>query len=103
MPLTQPKADLIVGDVSFISMTLILPQLPALLADGGDLLLLVKPQFEVGPGNVGKSGIVRQTRRFIAKSRTTKLTARTSWASKSAPGWTAQLPAVMATANSSSG
>lgn len=51
--------DLIVGDVSFISMTLILPQLPALLADGGDMLLLVKPQFEVGPGNVGKSGIVR--------------------------------------------
>lgn len=51
--------DLIVGDISFISMTLILPQLPALLADGGDLLLLVKPQFEVGPGNVGKSGIVR--------------------------------------------
>ncbi len=51
--------DLIVGDVSFISMTLILPQLPALLANGGDMLLLVKPQFEVGPGNVGKSGIVR--------------------------------------------
>ncbi|WP_323054935.1 TlyA family RNA methyltransferase [Dechloromonas sp. A34] len=51
--------DLIVGDVSFISMTLVLPQLPALLADDGDLLLLVKPQFEVGPGNLGKGGIVR--------------------------------------------
>jgi 23S rRNA (cytidine1920-2'-O)/16S rRNA (cytidine1409-2'-O)-methyltransferase len=51
--------DLIVGDVSFISMTLILPQLPALLAAHGDLLLLVKPQFEVGPGNLGKGGIVR--------------------------------------------
>ena len=51
--------DLIVGDVSFISMTLILPQLPVLLADSGDLLLLVKPQFEVGPGHVGKNGIVR--------------------------------------------
>ena len=51
--------DLIVGDVSFISMTLILPQLPALLADHGDMLLLIKPQFEVGPGNVGKNGIVR--------------------------------------------
>lgn len=50
---------LIVGDVSFISLTLILPQLPALLADSGDLLLLVKPQFEVGPGNIGKGGIVR--------------------------------------------
>lgn len=50
---------LIVGDVSFISMTLILPQLPALLANSGDLLLLVKPQFEVGPANIGKGGIVR--------------------------------------------
>lgn len=51
--------ELIVGDVSFISMTLVLPQLPALLADTGDLLLLVKPQFEVGPDNIGKGGIVR--------------------------------------------
>jgi 23S rRNA (cytidine1920-2'-O)/16S rRNA (cytidine1409-2'-O)-methyltransferase len=51
--------DLIVGDVSFISMTLVLPQLPALLTATGDLLLLVKPQFEVGPSNIGKGGIVR--------------------------------------------
>ena len=51
--------DLIVGDLSFISLTLILPKLPPLLADGGHLLLLVKPQFEVGAGNVGKGGIVR--------------------------------------------
>ncbi|WP_234082162.1 TlyA family RNA methyltransferase [Azonexus sp. R2A61] len=51
--------DLIVGDVSFISMTLVLPQLPALLAADGDLLLLIKPQFEVGPHNIGKGGIVR--------------------------------------------
>jgi 23S rRNA (cytidine1920-2'-O)/16S rRNA (cytidine1409-2'-O)-methyltransferase len=51
--------DLIVGDLSFISLTLVLPQLPALLGAGGDLLLLVKPQFEVGPGHIGKGGIVR--------------------------------------------
>jgi 23S rRNA (cytidine1920-2'-O)/16S rRNA (cytidine1409-2'-O)-methyltransferase len=57
--LPAPGFDLIVGDVSFISMTLILPQLPTLLAADGDLLLLVKPQFEVGPANVGKGGIVR--------------------------------------------
>lgn len=50
--------DLIVGDVSFISLTLILPQLPPLLTKLGDLLLLVKPQFEVGPEHVGKGGIV---------------------------------------------
>jgi 23S rRNA (cytidine1920-2'-O)/16S rRNA (cytidine1409-2'-O)-methyltransferase len=53
------RFDLIVGDISFISLTLVLPQLPALLADDGDMLLLVKPQFEVGPENVGKGGIVR--------------------------------------------
>lgn len=57
--------ELIVGDVSFISMTLILPQLPALLADGGDLLLLIKPQFEVGPNNVGKNGIVRDPALYV--------------------------------------
>jgi 23S rRNA (cytidine1920-2'-O)/16S rRNA (cytidine1409-2'-O)-methyltransferase len=50
--------DLIVADVSFISLTLIIPQLPPLLTRLGDLLLLVKPQFEVGPENVGKGGIV---------------------------------------------
>jgi 23S rRNA (cytidine1920-2'-O)/16S rRNA (cytidine1409-2'-O)-methyltransferase len=53
------RFDLIVGDLSFISLTLVLPQLPVLLAEGSDMLLLVKPQFEVGPENVGKGGIVR--------------------------------------------
>lgn len=51
--------DIIVGDLSFISLTLVLAQLPALLAPNGDMLLLVKPQFEVGPENIGKGGIVR--------------------------------------------
>ncbi|MDR1854679.1 MAG: TlyA family RNA methyltransferase [Azoarcus sp.] len=54
---------LIVADVSFISLTLILPRLPALLAGDGDMLLLVKPQFEVGPEGVGRGGIVRDARR----------------------------------------
>ncbi len=52
---------LIVADVSFISLTLVLPQLPALLAANAQLLLLVKPQFEVGPGALGKGGIVRDS------------------------------------------
>ena len=51
--------ELIVGDLSFISLTLVLPALVPLLAPGGDLLLLVKPQFELQPGQVGKGGIVR--------------------------------------------
>jgi 23S rRNA (cytidine1920-2'-O)/16S rRNA (cytidine1409-2'-O)-methyltransferase len=56
--LNERYFDLIVADVSFISLTLIIPQLPHLLTKLGDLLLLVKPQFEVGPGNIGKGGIV---------------------------------------------
>lgn len=52
------RFDLIVADASFISLTLVIPELPALLAPQGDLLLLVKPQFEVGPENVGKGGLV---------------------------------------------
>ena len=52
-------AELVTVDVSFISATLILPALIPLLASPADLLVLVKPQFEVGKGQVGKGGIVR--------------------------------------------
>jgi 23S rRNA (cytidine1920-2'-O)/16S rRNA (cytidine1409-2'-O)-methyltransferase len=51
--------DLLVGDLSFISQTLVLPAVVPLLKDGGHLLMLVKPQFELQPGQVGKGGIVR--------------------------------------------
>ena len=55
-----PEAvTLITVDVSFISLRLILPRLPQLLAPRGDLIPLVKPQFEVGRREVGKGGIVR--------------------------------------------
>lgn len=54
------KFDLIVIDVSFISVTKIFPVLPPLLADGGCVVVLIKPQFEVGKGEVGKGGIVRE-------------------------------------------
>jgi 23S rRNA (cytidine1920-2'-O)/16S rRNA (cytidine1409-2'-O)-methyltransferase len=50
--------DLVVGDLSFISLTLVLPALVPLLRSGGDLLMLVKPQFELRPSQVGKGGIV---------------------------------------------
>lgn len=56
--------DLAVMDVSFISQRLILPQLATLLRPGGELLSLVKPQFEVGPGGVNARGIVTNPRRF---------------------------------------
>ncbi len=50
--------DLVVGDLSFISSTLVLPALVPLMGQGGELLFLVKPQFELQPGQVGKGGIV---------------------------------------------
>jgi len=58
-PFGNDGFDAIVMDVSFISQTLILPQLPPLLRPGGHLLSLVKPQFEVGPEGIGKGGLVR--------------------------------------------
>ena len=54
-----PEFDLIVADLSFISQTLVLPAVVPLLKKGGTLLTLVKPQFELQPGQVGKGGIVR--------------------------------------------
>ena len=51
--------DLAVGDVSFISLTLVLPGVASLLKPGARLLMLVKPQFELQPGQIGKGGIVR--------------------------------------------
>ncbi len=52
-------ADLAVIDVSFISLRLVLPSVRALLRPPGDIVALVKPQFEVGKGRVGKGGVVR--------------------------------------------
>ncbi|MFQ5457255.1 MAG: TlyA family RNA methyltransferase [Myxococcota bacterium] len=50
---------LITLDLSFISLKTALPAMPALLAPGGRIVALVKPQFEVGKGRVGKGGVVR--------------------------------------------
>ena len=52
-------AQLIVGDLSFISLRLVLPALVACAAPEADMLLLVKPQFEAGKNDVGRGGVVR--------------------------------------------
>jgi 23S rRNA (cytidine1920-2'-O)/16S rRNA (cytidine1409-2'-O)-methyltransferase len=59
------KFDLIVMDVSFISVTKILPALKELLMPAGEIIVLIKPQFEVGKGEVGKGGIVKDAEKHL--------------------------------------
>lgn len=57
--LIPEQVDLVVADASFISLRLVLPKILELLGISGEAVLLVKPQFEVGKGQVGKGGVVR--------------------------------------------
>jgi len=60
-PFSLPeKVDLVTIDLSFISVTKVLPAVAPLLKDGGGLLVLVKPQFEARRGEVGKGGIIKE-------------------------------------------
>ncbi len=60
------KLDFASVDVSFISLSLILPVMRTLLRDGGTAVCLIKPQFEAGRENVGKKGVVREKSVHIA-------------------------------------
>jgi 23S rRNA (cytidine1920-2'-O)/16S rRNA (cytidine1409-2'-O)-methyltransferase len=66
--LVPDRIDLAVVDVSFISLTLVLPCVVRFLANEASVVALVKPQFEVGRGQVGRGGIVRDDgkRRAVA-------------------------------------
>jgi 23S rRNA (cytidine1920-2'-O)/16S rRNA (cytidine1409-2'-O)-methyltransferase len=55
----EPRFDLLTADLSFISLRLVLPRLVDLVRPSGSLLLLVKPQFELGRHDVGSGGVVR--------------------------------------------
>jgi 23S rRNA (cytidine1920-2'-O)/16S rRNA (cytidine1409-2'-O)-methyltransferase len=57
--LKKQAFQLLVGDVSFISQTLLVPRFADLLSKGADVLMLVKPQFELQPGDLAKGGIVK--------------------------------------------
>lgn len=59
-----PLFDLLVGDLSFISQTLVWPALVPLMAPGGHGLVLVKPQFELQPEHIGKGGLVRSAESY---------------------------------------
>jgi len=56
--------DLIVGDLSFISMLGALPHLAPWLKPGGQVLLLIKPQFELGPKHVRRGGLVKDAKQY---------------------------------------
>jgi 23S rRNA (cytidine1920-2'-O)/16S rRNA (cytidine1409-2'-O)-methyltransferase len=60
----NPVFDFLTGDLSFISLTLVLPAVVRLLKADGHLLMLVKPQFELQPGQIGRGGIVRDAVHF---------------------------------------
>lgn len=57
--------DLIVGDLSFISQTLVWPAIVPLLKPGGAMLMLVKPQFELQPEHIGKGGLVKDASSYV--------------------------------------
>ena len=59
LDLVGEPVDVVVGDLSFISLALVLEPLVSVTAPDGDLALMVKPQFEVGKDRVGKGGVVR--------------------------------------------
>ncbi len=75
--------DLVVGDLSFISLELVLDALVGVTADDGDLALMVKPQFEVGKDRVGKGGVVRDPElRAEAVTAVAAAAARRGWGAR---------------------
>ncbi len=54
------KVDLVVADLSFISLRTVFPAMQRILKEEGETIVLIKPQFEIGKGRVGKKGIVRK-------------------------------------------
>lgn len=64
--LIPEPVDIATIDASFISLTKVLPKVSEFLKDGGELIALIKPQFEVGKGEVGKGGVVRDEAKQLA-------------------------------------
>lgn len=64
--LIESRVDMAVVDVSFISLKTVVPAIVPFLHDGAEILSLVKPQFEVGKGEVGKGGIVKEEEKRLS-------------------------------------
>ena len=85
--LISEPPDLIVADVSFISLTKALPAALALAASGADLVVLVKPQFELSPEQVGKGGLVKdEAARAEALAGVRRFLESSGWAVQSTTG-----------------
>ena len=84
VPADFPRAPtLATVDVSFISLEKVLPAVFGVVAEDGEVLALVKPQFEVGKGQVGKGGVVRdpaQHRQVV--TRVAQFAARAGWGAR---------------------
>lgn len=77
------QVDLVVGDLSFISLELVLDALLAVTREDGELALMVKPQFEVGKDKVGKGGVVRDLGlRAAAVTSVVEAAARRGWGTR---------------------
>ena len=76
----EPPFDLVVGDLSFISQTLVWPAIAPLLKVDGRLLMLVKPQFELQPEQIGKGGLVRDPASYaLVEARMRQACAELGW------------------------
>jgi len=67
--LIERDIDMATADVSFISLKMVIPEIVEFLKKGGEILALVKPQFEVGKGEVGRGGIVKEEDKRLAAVR----------------------------------
>jgi 23S rRNA (cytidine1920-2'-O)/16S rRNA (cytidine1409-2'-O)-methyltransferase len=83
--------DVVVGDLSFISLRLVLPALVGVCAADADLVVMVKPQFEVGKDRLGRGGVVRDPAlRAVAVAEVAEAAAATGWGARSVT--TSRLP-----------
>lgn len=72
----EGRVDLIVADLSFISLCTVMPALAALIKDDGEMLLMVKPQFEVGKDDLSAGGVVRNP---LLRKESVRNVAMTAW------------------------